>query len=82
MPIIKREQDEPYRWSIAHVPLKDVANQEKAMPAEYIAEDGMSITPACRRYLKPLIQGEAYPPYQQGIPDYVRLKNNLVPKKL
>lgn len=82
MPIIKREQDEPYSWSIAHAPLKDVANQEKAMPAEYIAEDGMSITPACRRYLKPLIQGEAYPPYQHGIPDYVRLKNNLVPKKL
>ena len=82
MPIIKREQDEPYRWSIAHVPLKDVANQEKAMPAEYIAEDGMGITPACRRYLQPLIQGEAYPPYQHGIPDYVRLQNILVPKKL
>lgn len=82
MPIIKREQDMPYRWSIAHVPLKDVANQEKAMPAEYIAEDGMSITAACRRYLLPLIQGEAYPPYQNGLPEYVRLKNNLVPKKL
>ncbi|MFC3909191.1 6-phosphofructokinase [Legionella dresdenensis] len=82
MPIVKREQDSPYRWSIGHVPLKDVANQEKAMPAEYISEDGMGITEACRRYLSPLIQGEAYPPYRNGLPDYVRLKNQLVEQKL
>lgn len=82
MPIIVREQDEPYRWSISHVALAEVANQEKAMPKEFIAEDGMGITPACRRYLSPLIQGEAYPSYTNGIPNYVRLKNQLVPKKL
>ncbi len=82
MPIIIREQDEPYQWSIGQVPLADVANQEKAMPAEYISEDGMGITDACRRYLAPLIQGEAYPPYINGMPDYVRLKNQLVEKKL
>lgn len=78
MPIIVREQDEPYQWSIAHVPLADVANQEKAMPAEFIREDGMGITPACRRYLTPLIQGEAYPPYVNGLPDYVCLTNELI----
>lgn len=82
MPIIVREQDEPYKWSIASVALADVANQEKAMPAEYIAEDGMGITEACKRYLRPLIQGEAYPTYINGMPDYVRLKNQLVEKKL
>ena len=82
MPIIVREQDEPYQWSISHVPLADVANQEKAMPAEYIAADGMGITEACKRYLSPLIQGEAYPTYVNGLPDYVRLKNKLVAKKL
>ncbi|MBA2657912.1 MAG: 6-phosphofructokinase [Tatlockia sp.] len=82
MPVIIREQDSPYRWSISHVPLADVANQEKAMPAEYIAEDGMGITEACRRYLAPLIQGEAYPPYLNGMPVYVRLKNQLVAQKL
>lgn len=82
MPIIIREQDEPYQWSIGHVPLADVANQEKDMPAEYISEDGMGITDACRKYLSPLIQGEAYPEYVNGLPDYVRLKNQLVPKVL
>ncbi len=82
MPIIVREQDFPYQWSISHVPLSDVANQEKAMPREYISEDGFGITAACRRYLEPLIQGEAYPPYSHGLPDYVRLKNQLITKKL
>lgn len=82
MPVIIREQDEPYQWSIGKVALAEVANQEKEMPAEYISEDGMGITPACKRYLAPLIQGEAYPVYINGLPDYVRLKNQLVPKKL
>jgi 6-phosphofructokinase len=82
MPIIVREQDSPYRWSISHVPLEDVANQEKAMPKEFISADGMGITEACRRYLSPLIQGEAYPPYQHGLPEYVRLRNQLVAKRL
>ncbi|STX29402.1 6-phosphofructokinase [Legionella beliardensis] len=82
MPIIKREQDMPYQWSISHVELKDVANQERKMPSDYIAEDGMGITESCRRYLAPLIMGEAYPPYKNGLPLYVRLQNKLVEKKL
>lgn len=83
MPIIKREQDSPYKWSLSHVPLADVANQEKILPKEFIREDGFGITEACRRYLAPLIQGEAYPPYSaNGLPKYVRLKNILVPQKL
>ncbi|HBI21425.1 MAG TPA: diphosphate--fructose-6-phosphate 1-phosphotransferase [Legionella sp.] len=82
MPIIVREQDSPYQWFIDQVPLSDVANQEKAMPAHFIREDGMGITDACRRYLEPLIQGEAYPPYVKGLPDYVQLQNHLVDKKL
>ena len=82
MPIIVREKDEPYQWSIGHVALSQVANQEKSLPPEYIAEDQMGITDACKRYLSPLIQGEAYPTYVNGLPDYVRLKNQLVAKKL
>lgn len=70
MPIIRREEDLPYRWSLDHIPLSQVANQERVVPSHYIAEDGMGITDACRRYLAPLIQGEAYPPYRDGLPDY------------
>lgn len=82
MPIIIRNNDEPYEWSIGKVALSEVANQEKAMPDDYISADGMGVTDLCRRYLAPLIQGEAYPSYYKGMPDYVRLKNSLVEKKL
>ncbi len=82
MPTVVRESDAPYRWSIGQVPLQDVANQERAMPKDFIREDGMGITDACRRYLAPLIQGEAYPPYTHGLPNYVRLKNELITAKL
>ncbi len=82
MPIIVRDHEAPYTWSIGQVPLRDVANIERAMPKDFIREDNMGITDACRRYLAPLIQGEAYPPYINGLPDYVRLKNQLVTPKL
>ena len=82
MPVILRRSDEPYEWEVGEASLAEVANVEKKMPQEFIAGDGFSITPACRRYLRPLIQGEDYPPYRDGLPDYVRLRNVAVEKKL
>lgn len=82
MPTIIRHTDKGYSWSIGEAKLSDVANQEKMMPRDYITEDGFHITQACRNYLLPLIQGEDYPPYKNGLPEYVKLKNILVPKKL
>jgi len=82
MPIIKRLNDAPYQWQIDEVPLSSVANQEKKLPRDFITEDGFGITKACRAYLLPLIQGEAYPPYRNGLPQYVVLKNQLIAKKL
>jgi 6-phosphofructokinase 1 len=82
MPTIVRRSNRPYRWSIGHVPLGEVANKEKKLPREYIREDGFGITAACRRYLEPLIAGEAYPPYRGGLPEYVRIKGVAVRRKL
>ena len=82
MTTIVRESDDPYRWNIAHVPLEQVANQEKMMPREFITEDGFGITDACRRYLEPLIVGEDYPPYLNGLPRYGGLRNIAVPPRL
>lgn len=82
MPIIERIADEPYEWRIGKANLSDVANIEKTMPDDFIGHDNFSITDACRTYLEPLIMGEDYPPYINGIPDYVRLKNVSVRKKL
>jgi 6-phosphofructokinase 1 len=64
------------------VDLAKVANKEKMMPRNFIAKDGFSITAPCRRYLAPLIQGEAYPPYRNGLPTYVTLRNRPVPRRL
>jgi len=82
MPVIVRRSDEPYAWEVGVAQLSDIANLEKKLPADYITEGGFGITEACRRYLRPLIQGEDYPPYRDGLPDYVRLQNVRVPKKL
>jgi 6-phosphofructokinase 1 len=82
MPTIVRLSDKPYRWEIGAADLKDVANVEKKMPRDFITGDGFGITDKCRAYLAPLIEGEDYPPFKNGLPDYVRLKNLPVPKKL
>jgi len=82
MPVIRRLADDPYEWDIDAVPLSEVANVEAAMPREYITGDGYGITEACRRYLQPLIQGEDYPPYHAGLPQYAKLRNVAVPRKL
>jgi len=83
MPVIVRTSDKPYRWKIEPASLEKVANHEKKLPPGYIAKDGYGITAAARRYLGPLIRGEDPPPYgKDGIPDYVRLRNVRVKKKL
>jgi 6-phosphofructokinase 1 len=82
MPIIVRKSDKPYRWAIGVADLKDVANREKKMPRNFITADGFHITERARRYLQPLIRGEDYPPFRDGLPVYVKLKNVAVPKKL
>jgi len=82
MPAIVRKSDKPYRWTIGKAPLSKVANREKMMPRRFITKDGFGITAACRRYLEPLIRGEDYPPYKDGLPKYVTLKGVSVPKKL
>ena len=82
MPTIVRKSSSPYAWEVGSVALSEVANVEKMMPREYISDDGFGITEACREYLTPLIQGEEYPPYSNGLPDYVTLRNEAVEKKL
>jgi 6-phosphofructokinase 1 len=81
MPTIVRTSGRPYRWKIGMAPLEEVANREKMMPKNYISKDGFGITPACRAYLSPLIRGEDYPPYRDGLPRYVRLKNVAVRRR-
>jgi 6-phosphofructokinase len=82
MVTIVRKSDQPYRWTTGMAPLDRIANVEKKMPRNFITRDGYHITDACRRYLRPLIGGEDYPPYKNGLPVYVKLKNVAVAKRL
>jgi 6-phosphofructokinase 1 len=82
MPTIVRTSNSPYRWKVGEAKLSRVANVEKMMPKGFITKDGFGITKRCRTYLEPLIQGEDYPPYRKGMPQYVQLKNVAVPKKI
>lgn len=82
MPAIVRKSNKPYRWTIGEAALADVANVEKMMPKNYITRNGFGITDSCREYLAPLIKGEDYPPYKNGLPQYARMKNVAVKKKL
>jgi 6-phosphofructokinase 1 len=82
MPTIVRKSQKPYKWTIGVAELKDVANKEKFMPRDFISEDGFQITQKCRDYLAPLIRGEDFPPFKDGLPAYVMLRNVAVAKKL
>ena len=82
MPIIVRKPGKKYRWIVGEAKLSDVANVEKTMPRHFITRDGFHITDVAREYFSPLIQGEDYPPYKNGIPQYARLKKKLAEKKL
>lgn len=79
---IERGKGKRYRWSLGEAPLDKIANVEKMMPRSFISRDGFAITEAARNYLSPLIQGEDYPPYKNGVPVYARPKSILVAKKL
>jgi 6-phosphofructokinase 1 len=82
MPTVDRISNKPFKWKVGMAPLSKVANVEKMMPANFITKDGFGITDKCRTYMEPLIKGEDYPPYKDGMPQYVRLKNVALPKKL
>lgn len=82
MVTLERSAGQRYRWRTGSVALSKVANVEKKMPKKFITRDGWGISNAGLAYLRPLIQGEDYPPYEQGLPRYARLKNRLCVKKL
>ena len=82
MVVIKRQNDKPYRWSTEMTSIRGVANVERCVPRSFISKDGYRITARARTYLEPLIQGESYPKFKKGLPDYVQLKNVPVAQKL
>ena len=77
MPVISRDSNNPYKWSIKESELQHIANKEKTVPANFISEDGFRITQKGVEYLRPLIIGESYPKYQDGVPVYEQIDLHL-----
>ncbi len=82
MPVIVRMSDHPYRWRIAPAPLAGIMNREKNLPRDFLTADGYRLTARARRYFTPLIRGEAWPPFADGLPVHARLKLRAVRRKL
>ena len=82
MVTIERGTGKKYSWSLGEARLSKLANLEKKMPRSYITKDGFGITAKAREYFQPLIVGEDFPPFKNGIPQYAKLKNILIEKKL
>ena len=76
MMTIVRKSNKPYKWTIGSTDLGNVANNEKMMPKKYITSNGYGITKACKEYMRPLINGEAYPPYKGGLPVFCELNTH------
>ena len=74
MPIIVRKKTKSYSWEVGKVALSKVANIEKKMPRNFISKDGFGITQSCKNYLSPLIQGEAWAPFEDGVIQTASLK--------
>lgn len=77
-----RGESDAYKCETGLVDLEAVANHVKTFPETWIQEDGTSITHQFVKYALPLVQGEVEVPHENGLPDYVRLKNSSVSKKL
>ena len=82
MPVIVRTKGKKYSWKIEPTQLSKIANVEKKLPYSFISKNGFDVTPSAIKYLKPLIQGEAFPKFKNGIPHTQKLKLVEVKKKL
>ena len=82
MPVIVRNKNKKYSWKIEPAQLSKIANVEKKLPYSFISKNGFDVTTSAIKYLKPLIQGEAFPKFKNGIPYTQKLKLVEVKKKL
>ncbi len=80
--ILVRGDTDQYSCETALVPLSEIANGVKALPKEWINEDGVSMNFQFSRYALPLIQGEVQVPFENGLPAFVRLEKVGVDKLL
>ena len=73
MMAFRRAESGPYSISVVPVPVSEVANAVRCLPARFINQRGNGVTEECLRYIRPLIIGEVPVPYEGGIPVHFSL---------
>lgn len=66
-----RTADEPYSVEYSVEDIDKIANEERMVPQEWINDKGNDVTEEMIAYLKPLIQGESFPEFENGLPKYL-----------
>jgi len=70
----KRAPGKGYKCETVLLDVSKVANEEKKVPAEWIANNGAGVTPALVEYALPLIQGDPKMTLEDGLPRFAQLK--------
>lgn len=71
MAIIKRTSNSPYTVTYESAPIREIANEIKSVPLEWINDAGNDVTDDIISYLIPLISGEVELSYKDGVPVYL-----------
>lgn len=82
MVTLLRGDGDTYTCETGLAPLSEIANGVKALPENWINEDGVTMSYQFYKYALPLIQGEVQVPYENGVPVLASLKCERVQRQL
>jgi len=75
MVVVNRTSNAPYTIAYEHAEIKNIANEAKSVPREWISDAGNDVTEEMIEYLLPLIQGESNVEYKNGLPVYTNISH-------
>lgn len=75
MVVLNRVSNSPYRVEYSYAHIKDIANEAKSVPVEWINAEGNGVTSELVEYLRPLIQGEVEQYFENGLPKYLDISH-------
>ena len=75
MVTMNRTSNTPYTIEYGYAEIKNIANEAKSVPREWINDAGNDIEQPLVDYLTPLIQGESQVQYKNGLPAYLNVSH-------
>ena len=75
MVTMNRVSNDPYTIEYGYAEIRNIANESKTVPLEWINDAGNNVTDELISYLTPLIQGESKVHYENGLPVYMNVSH-------